>query len=102
MRARRFLLLSLVAIVAFDARSSDGKADKQPGPALTRTVVSPDGWKLCLSDGDKHVLFNLEENPWETTNLFYKEQHRDVIERLTRKIHAWQKAVKDTAVFRPA
>ncbi|MBN2293486.1 MAG: sulfatase-like hydrolase/transferase [Pirellulales bacterium] len=63
--------------------------------AYTRTVVSPDGWKLCLSDNDKCQLFNLHDDPGETTNLFDDRRHRDVISRLTSKIHAWQESVDD-------
>jgi arylsulfatase A-like enzyme len=63
--------------------------------AHTRGVISPDGWKLCLSDHDRHQLFHLEKDPWETRNLFYSGRHDDVIRRLTRRIHDWQKSVKD-------
>jgi len=69
--------------------------------AHTRTVISPDGWKLCLSDGDKHQLLNLERDPWETKNLFYSGQHGDVIGRLAAKIHKWQTEVEDSIVVDP-
>ncbi len=62
-----------------------------------RAVVSPDGWKLCLSDTDKCQLFNLKEDPEERTNLFYSGQHREVIERLTSAIREWQRSVGDEA-----
>jgi arylsulfatase A-like enzyme len=61
----------------------------------TRTVVSPDGWKLCLSDRDKCQLFNLNDDPGETKNLFDSPKHRDVIRRLTEKIRQWQRASGD-------
>ena len=60
-----------------------------------RTVVSPDGWKLCLSDLDKCQLFNLNKDPGEAINLFDSGRHRDVIERLAREIHRWQQETKD-------
>src|SRR5207247_4198896 len=31
----------------------------------TRTVVSPDGWKLCLRDKDLNELYNLRDDPRE-------------------------------------
>ena len=62
-----------------------------------RAVISPDGWKLCLSDGDKSQLFNLRDDPGETTNLFDSGLHKEVILRLTRKIRTWQNSVKDVA-----
>jgi len=61
----------------------------------TRVVISPDGWKLCLSDADKCQLFNLKKDPGETTNLFDSGLHKDVIGRLTKKIHRWQETVDD-------
>ena len=61
----------------------------------TRAVVSPDGWKLCLSDLDKCQLFNLRADPCERTNLFDSGLHEDVISRLTGEVHAWQESVED-------
>jgi len=61
----------------------------------TRTVISPDGFKLALSDIDRNQLFNLKNDPGETTNLFDSGQHKDIIKRLTDKIHHWQQNVND-------
>lgn len=66
--------------------------------AYTRTVISPDGWKLCLSDKDKSQLFNLNKDPVETTNLFYSSQHKEIISKLTKKINVWQEQVNDSEV----
>ena len=63
----------------------------------SRAVISPDGWKLCLSDVDKCQLFNLNDDPGETTNLLDSGRHKDVIDRLKKKIHKWQKTVADKA-----
>jgi len=63
----------------------------------SRAVICPDGWKLVLSDVDKSQLFNLNEDPGETTNLFDSGRHKDVITRLTKKIHRWQQTVRDDA-----
>jgi arylsulfatase A-like enzyme len=62
----------------------------------TRAVISPDGWKLCLSDADQSQLFHLHEDPGETMNLFDSGSHKDVIPELTKKIHRWQDQVNDT------
>jgi arylsulfatase A-like enzyme len=61
----------------------------------SRAVISPDGWKLCLSDVDKSQLFNLREDPGETQNLFDSGVYQDIILKLTKKIHKWQDQVKD-------
>lgn len=63
----------------------------------TRTVISPDGWKLCLSDVDKCQLFNLKEDPGETINLFDSGRYGDIISRLRSKIYEWQETVGDKA-----
>ena len=62
----------------------------------TRTVISPDGWKLCLSDRDKCQLFNLNQDPGETTNLFDSGKHDDRIARLTERIRQWQRKSGDS------
>jgi arylsulfatase A-like enzyme len=67
----------------------------------TRTVISQDGWKLCLSTGDKHQLFDLNKDPGETHNLFYTGQHREIIRELTQEIQAWQREVKDGVAVDP-
>jgi arylsulfatase A-like enzyme len=62
-----------------------------------RTVVSPDGWKLCLSKEDKCQLFNLQDDPYEKTNLYDSGKHQAVIARLTEKILKWQNTTNDNA-----
>ena len=65
--------------------------------AYTRTVITQDGWKLCLSNGDKRQLFNLNKDPLETTNLFYNtgEFQDAFIAQLTDDIHVWQEKTQD-------
>ena len=64
------------------------------------TVISPNGWKLCLSDNDKSQLFNLNEDPWETANLFYTGAHEDVIKRLMAKLYSWQESTGDVTTIK--
>jgi arylsulfatase A-like enzyme len=61
----------------------------------TRAVVTPDGWKLCLRDKDLNELYNLNEDPWETRNLYEDRQYSLVISRLAGEIHRWQEAAND-------
>ncbi|MFW6327650.1 MAG: sulfatase-like hydrolase/transferase [Bacteroidota bacterium] len=61
-----------------------------------RTVISPDGWKLCLRDSDCNSLFNLNNDPLETKNLFNDTTVREKITLLTKKIEDWQKQTGDT------
>jgi arylsulfatase A-like enzyme len=61
----------------------------------TRTVVSPDGWKLCLRDKDSNELYNLRDDPFETRNLYSDRQYASVISRLAGEIHRWQEFTND-------
>jgi arylsulfatase A-like enzyme len=68
---------------------------KRLGPS-SRTVITPDGWKLSLHDQDRHQLYNLEKDPGETANLYGRDETRPQVERLAGLIHAWQERVGDT------
>ncbi len=61
----------------------------------TRTLVSPDDWKLCLRDKDLNELYNLKDDPWETRNLYSDAQYASVISRLAIEIHRWQHSADD-------
>lgn len=60
-----------------------------------RAVVSPDGWKMVVSDKDKNQLFNLNKDPLENQNLYYTGQHTDIIKKLSAKLKEWQKKTCD-------
>src|SRR5205807_7835150 len=66
----------------------------------TRTVVSPDGWKLCLRDQDSNEFYNLNEDPIETRNLYSDRQCASVISRLAGEIHRWQESTRDKLEFK--
>jgi len=61
----------------------------------TRTVVSSDGWKLCLRDKDLNELYNLRDDPLETRNLYADREYASVISRYTDEIHRWQESTQD-------
>jgi len=60
-----------------------------------RAVVSPDGWKMVVSDKDKNQLFNLETDPLEYQNLYYKADYAGAVKHLSGKISQWQKETGD-------
>jgi arylsulfatase A-like enzyme len=62
----------------------------------TRTVISADGWKLSLRDKDRNELYNLNEDPQETRNVYYSGQHSKVIASCGDKIRQWQESTSDT------
>src|SRR5215472_10146069 len=61
----------------------------------TRTLVSPDGWKLCLRDKDLNELYNLKDDLFETSNLYSDPGCASVVSRLATEIHRWQEAAND-------
>ena len=61
----------------------------------TRTLVSPEGWKLCLRDKDVNELYNLNEDPFEMRNLYSDPQHSSLVSRFTTEIHRWQDLTND-------
>lgn len=69
---------------------------KRAARESSRAVITPDGWKMSLSDNDRSLLFNRRDDPHEQHNLFYRGGHKDVIGRLTREIRAWQQRTGDT------
>ena len=62
----------------------------------TRTVISPEGWKLNLRDKDKNELYNLRDDPGEEHNFYYDGHHQEVIARFTGEIHKWQESARDS------
>jgi len=66
----------------------------------TRTIITPDGWKLTLSVRGDHELYNLVDDPSETTNLIKQKHASDkIIKTLKEKIFAWQKQTNDKVIF---
>jgi arylsulfatase A-like enzyme len=61
----------------------------------TRTIVTSDGWKLCLRDNDSNELYNLKDDPFERRNLYPDRQYASVVSRLTGEIHRWQESAND-------
>jgi len=60
-----------------------------------RTVVTPDGWKLSLSQIGQDELYNLTDDPYETRNRVYEPGLQPVVAALTDKIRRWQDATQD-------
>lgn len=63
-----------------------------------RTIITPDGWKMTLAPDGYGLLYNLKQDPSETTNLFYRHSSLDMIHALTHRIHLWQISTGDTLI----
>jgi len=65
---------------------------------VTRTIVTPDGIRythsLVLGE---HELFDLRQDPTESTNLAAVDPPRDVIGGLRQRLAAWQDKIEDPA-----
>lgn len=61
----------------------------------TRAVVSPEGYKLCLSDKDKSQLYDLTKDPGETQNVYSDRSYQKQVSSLTRQLESWQESIKD-------
>jgi arylsulfatase A-like enzyme len=62
----------------------------------TRALILPEGWKLCLRDQDLNELYNLQADPIEAHNLYYRPDYRAIIDRATHAILTWQQTTGDT------
>ncbi len=60
-----------------------------------RTVITPDKWKLTLSAVGEGELYDLNTDPKEMVNLYYRPEHKAKIKELTEKINAWQQRTDD-------
>jgi arylsulfatase A-like enzyme len=79
-----------------DTRLASEEEIKRAVSSRTRTIVSQDGWKLCLRDKDLPQLYNLNDDPYETTNLFGDPTCMYKVESLAREIREWQNETGDT------
>lgn len=61
-----------------------------------RAVVSPDGWKLALYDGDSSLLFDRGRDPLEMSNLYYRQSSHARIADLRHRLQRWQGRVGDS------
>jgi len=61
----------------------------------TRTIVTPEGWKLCLRDKDLNELYNLKDDSLEARNLYADRQYASVISHLADEIRRWQESAND-------
>jgi len=73
--------------------SPNGKSDEADHPV--RTIITPEGWKFNWSAFGQHELYNLNEDPFESINLVRRGEHRPLIEKLMKRIKAWQTRTHD-------
>ena len=62
-----------------------------------RILISHDGWKLNLGEGDQGELYDMNTDPTESTNLFDDSSHGNRIRDMASRIREWQRNTGDTA-----
>ena len=62
-----------------------------------RILISHDGWKLNLGDGDQSELYDMNTDPTESTNLFDDPSYGDRIKDMASRIREWQRNTGDNA-----
>ena len=60
-----------------------------------RSIISPDGWKLCVSSQGEHELYQLNDDPFEQNNLAFETEYRGLMEERLARIREWQKRTED-------
>jgi arylsulfatase len=71
------------------------RAVKRAITESTRTVITPEGWKLSLRDRDICELYDLGNDPDESRNLYFDDRYENVIQRCANEIFEWQKKTGD-------
>ena len=64
-----------------------------------RILISHDGWKLNLGEGDQGELYDLNGDPTESANLFDDPAHRGRVVEMASRIRDWQRATGDAATL---
>ena len=66
-----------------------------------RTIISPGGWKFSLSTLGEHELYDVREDPGETTNLAARGGYEEHVALLADRIRDWQVRTRDPAAADP-
>jgi arylsulfatase A-like enzyme len=60
-----------------------------------RTIVTPDRWKYSHSQIGMHELYDLNKDPYETTNLYHHPENHSRVNEMKKAIIRWQKQTSD-------
>lgn len=71
------------------------KSNSQPGLFIFEMELC----KMQRDLLDNSQLFNLNDDPWEKTNLYTQPEYREKITFLSGKIYEWQKRTGDRVLL---
>jgi arylsulfatase A-like enzyme len=60
-----------------------------------RGIVTVDGWKYVVLEGQPWLMFNLSEDPYELANLAHNTRYRVERARLHERLRAWIEGTGD-------
>lgn len=60
-----------------------------------RGIRTKDGWKYVILEGQPIMLFDLNEDPYEMTNLIYLDTYNEKREEMHHRLAAWLKKTED-------
>ena len=60
-----------------------------------RGVVTRDGWKYVCTPGERWMMFNLNEDPYEQANLVFNTKFKDERIRLHERLEKWINETQD-------
>lgn len=83
--------------VEWNNAAPDGRTGpKNPGEENDeRAIITADGWKFVWSREGRHILFDLNKDPGETTNLYGRPEYAVRVDALLERIRSWQQRVGD-------
>jgi len=76
--------------------NSETRSADADDPEFTRTIITPEGWKMNLERHGRGELFHLISDPAEMSNRFYRPESVEVIRRLTGELNLWQHSNGDS------
>ena len=71
------------------------KSGFSAGLGIGHRMVRTRRWKYMLSDVNEEALFDLENDPYELTNLLDEPAARASLQRLRKSLSAWMDRVGD-------
>ena len=88
---------SLVPICTSDAGWRDDLMSETHGHGedVQGRLLVTGRYKYIATRGQLHELYDLEEDPYEMSNLINDPAHKDTLEEMRRRLRTWQKQTND-------
>ena len=64
-----------------------------------RTLITPEGWKMTVSDAGDGELYHLGRDPKEMKNLYFLPEYQEQVRKMWDRLRARMKEVEDPVVL---